>query len=142
MTQLSLPPGYDSHCDGKLIGITFCDSFSFNHNFPEATMFNTGGYRLPPDIPSYSPIDLSVALLSNSPLLSTCKSLSDFFEDKNNKEYILIGERLTSLVFLINNTYQSGSVAEWKYYISESKNKHLLEIFNANAPFNKIKFKG
>ncbi len=98
------------------------------HNLEEPDLFKTEGYRLPNGRPSYSPIDLSVALFETYRTGEKIKNLKKWFQENRIRQ----SEHFTVVYVEMNDSIVWNSVTVWKK-ISES-NEAVRKLFQLNAP--------
>lgn len=126
----------DSNIDIFIVGVTLPNMSRLHHNLTEPTLYDTGGFRYPPDIPAYSPIDLSVALFEiyekNLTHLHNINSLRKIF----NSIKTFDSESYIYIYISINNEIVINTISAWKHIVKvHQKGKRILEVLKANAPF-------
>ena len=70
----------------KVVGITMPNMTVFLHNLEKPDLWKSEGYRLPDGTPSYSPIDLSVALFQSYETGDKITNLKQWFISNPNRE--------------------------------------------------------
>ncbi len=112
--------------------IPMVDMSKFDHLLPVATLYNSGGYRLPDNSPAYSPIDLSVALLHCCINDIKLKDLTEFFQSHPVRP---IEEHLQILVINpVEHQMQTRCITLWKNTVTTDINDPLTLAFRINAP--------
>lgn len=121
-----------------IAGVMFPNIHCFDYDIlsPKDNLFRTGGYRLlPENIPTYSPIDLSVFYFETYPKqINETIDLRKWFKENQYREC----EDIIHIAIWMKNDLQVKSISQWKYFLFTSEHALLSEIkliLRNNAPF-------